>query len=421
MLPLVITPRPDSRRVVCVPQPSFNAGKQNLWENDPVDYVRISVDEYELRDARLGRDDLPLLPREHPHQDDLHAHSGLHQECPPFERAGTAAFWCPQHDRGAGPVRTSGPSLRGSTILISPSGSRLRSRPRKWSSCTIPSRRPSLPKSARSSKIPVPGVQLKLAEISTTDSYQQMVIGVSGEDWRVRVDVGAQLGSIDGISSSGPQNPCASDAPHAATALGNVDGTNPICSPKIRAPPTPNAPPPPSGALMGSIPSAPPKDLPHTPPLSPRASDAQRAATALGSTDGINPICSPKIRAPPTLNTPHAPDTCPLTQPRSARRIDEPRIRIRGGGSESEGYVRGGSISPDFAHGHGHGHAPMTAAELLRPQSSRPPLGGTTHSSDDHTPPASGARTNTHIDAANMLPPAGGHLSTAEAAHYAHA
>ncbi|KAJ6583909.1 armadillo-type protein [Mycena vulgaris] len=29
------------------PQLSFNAGKQNLWENDPVDYVRISVDEYE--------------------------------------------------------------------------------------------------------------------------------------------------------------------------------------------------------------------------------------------------------------------------------------------------------------------------------------------------------------------------------------
>ncbi|KAJ6481168.1 hypothetical protein DFH09DRAFT_1341329 [Mycena vulgaris] len=237
---------------------------------------------------------------------------------------------------------------------------------------------------------------------------------------------GASMGSIPSappkdLPHTPPLSPRASDAQRAATALGSTDGINPICSPKIRAPPTPNAPPPPSGALMGSIPSAPPKDLPHTPPLSPRASDAQRAATALGSTDGINPICSPKIRAPPTLNTPHAPDTCPLTQPRSARRIDEPRIRIRGGGSESEGYVRGGSISPDFAHGHGHGHAPMTAAELLRPQSSRPPLGGTTHSSDDHTPPASGARTNTHIDAADVLPPAGGHLSTAEAAHYAHA
>ncbi|KAJ7133547.1 armadillo-type protein [Mycena epipterygia] len=29
------------------PQLSFNAGRQNLWESDPVDYVRISVDEYE--------------------------------------------------------------------------------------------------------------------------------------------------------------------------------------------------------------------------------------------------------------------------------------------------------------------------------------------------------------------------------------
>ncbi|KAJ7490549.1 armadillo-type protein [Mycena latifolia] len=29
------------------PQLSFNASKQNLWESDPVDYVRISVDEYE--------------------------------------------------------------------------------------------------------------------------------------------------------------------------------------------------------------------------------------------------------------------------------------------------------------------------------------------------------------------------------------
>ncbi|KAK0487807.1 armadillo-type protein [Armillaria novae-zelandiae] len=29
------------------PQLSFNATKQNLWESDPVDYVRISVDEYE--------------------------------------------------------------------------------------------------------------------------------------------------------------------------------------------------------------------------------------------------------------------------------------------------------------------------------------------------------------------------------------
>ncbi|KAG7445610.1 ARM repeat-containing protein [Guyanagaster necrorhizus] len=29
------------------PQLSFNTTKQNLWENDPVDYVRISVDEYE--------------------------------------------------------------------------------------------------------------------------------------------------------------------------------------------------------------------------------------------------------------------------------------------------------------------------------------------------------------------------------------
>ncbi|KAJ7845435.1 armadillo-type protein [Mycena olivaceomarginata] len=29
------------------PQLSFNAGRQSLWEGDPVDYVRISVDEYE--------------------------------------------------------------------------------------------------------------------------------------------------------------------------------------------------------------------------------------------------------------------------------------------------------------------------------------------------------------------------------------
>ncbi|KAF7364786.1 Importin N-terminal domain-containing protein [Mycena venus] len=58
------------------PQLSFNPARQSLWEEDPVDYVRISV---ELRDTRVGGDDLPLLPRKQPHQDDVHAHLGIHQ------------------------------------------------------------------------------------------------------------------------------------------------------------------------------------------------------------------------------------------------------------------------------------------------------------------------------------------------------
>ncbi|KAJ7851687.1 hypothetical protein B0H14DRAFT_3866299 [Mycena olivaceomarginata] len=51
------------------PQLSFNAEKQNLWEGDPVGY---------LRDARVGRDELPVLPREQLHQDDVHADFGFH-------------------------------------------------------------------------------------------------------------------------------------------------------------------------------------------------------------------------------------------------------------------------------------------------------------------------------------------------------
>ncbi|KAJ7034748.1 armadillo-type protein [Mycena alexandri] len=42
---LVETLRRDSAGVF--PQLSFNAARQQLWESDPVDYVRVSVDEYE--------------------------------------------------------------------------------------------------------------------------------------------------------------------------------------------------------------------------------------------------------------------------------------------------------------------------------------------------------------------------------------
>ncbi|KAJ6543260.1 hypothetical protein DFH09DRAFT_1088957 [Mycena vulgaris] len=100
---------------------------------------------------------------------------------------------------------------------------------------------------------------------------------------------------------------------------------------------------------------------------------------------------------------------CNGTAALDARRSLGPEAYVRGGSMSpeygghggtgsmsSEGYVRVGSLSPDFASGHGHGHALMTEDELFF--ISRPLLAA---SEFDDT--------------------AGGHLTPAEATHYARA